>query len=134
MTKTYKLSTIQQAVEIGTTLSRSWFRGHGKIIGELTPGIFRDNFPPDQLRLRKDIEFELITKFKLNAPSLESNLPDYEDHVSWLFLMQHHGLPTRLLDWTESVLVALYFAVSENKKVDGELWAMYPDALNQLRG
>lgn len=131
MTKTYKLSTIHHVIEIGTTLSRSWFRGHSKIIGELTPGIFRDGYDFPPLRLRSDVEFDLISKFKLNAPSLESNLPDYDDHVSWLFLMQHHGLPTRLLDWTESVLIALYFAVSENKSDDGELWVMYPDALNK---
>ncbi len=133
MTKTYRLSTIQHAVEIGTTLSLSWFRGHSRIVGELTPGIFRKGYD-SPLRSRRDIEFDLITKFKLNAPSLESNLPDDNDHVSWLFLMQHHSLPTRLLDWTESILIALYFAVSENKSSDGELWAMYPDALNELSG
>jgi len=38
------------------------------------------------------------------------------------------------LDWTESVLIALYFVVSENKSFDGEFWAMYPDALNGRSG
>ena len=48
--------------------------------------------------------------------------------------MQHHGTPTRLLDWTESALVALYFTVNASPKKDGELWAMYPDILNNHTG
>jgi hypothetical protein len=67
---------------------------------------------------------------------LVNNSPDADNYIEWLLLMQHHGAPTRLLDWTESVLVALYFAVSdlEYKEEDGELWAMYPDALNVYSG
>ena len=98
------------------------------------PGIFQKGYDCPPFRSRHDIEFDLITKFKLNAPSLEPNLPDYDDNVSWLFLMQHHGLPTRLLDWTESILIALYFVAAENKSSDGELWAMYPDTLNKRSG
>jgi hypothetical protein len=45
--------------------------------------------------------------------------------------MQHHGLPTRLLDWTENALVAAYFAVSENMKEDGEMWVIFPQRLNK---
>ena len=48
--------------------------------------------------------------------------------------MQHHGAPTRLLDWTKSVLVALYFAIEKHEKEDGELWALYPDELNRNNG
>ncbi len=36
--------------------------------------------------------------------------------------MQQHGAPTRLLDWTTSAYVALYFAVCENFESDGSLW------------
>lgn len=126
MVKTYKLTTIDQAVEIATTLSMSWFRGHSRVYGELVPAIFRKEYTS----LRPNIEYFLISEFKRRAFGLTSNLPGKDDALEWLFLMQHHGTPTRLLDWSENALIALYFAVSRNTSNDGELWAMCRGALD----
>jgi hypothetical protein len=56
---------------------------------------------------------------------------------SWTTLcrMQHFGLPTRLLDWTESFNVALYFAVREENfdQKDGAVWILNPFDLNEIR-
>jgi hypothetical protein len=42
--------------------------------------------------------------------------------AAWLSLMQHHGAPTRLLDWTDSLLVAAYFAVKSHFDKNGAIW------------
>ena len=75
-------------------------------------------------------EATLLEKFRASAPTYLERLPatDWE----WLFLMQHYGLRTRLLDWTESSLIALYFAIRDNSgDVDAAVWAMNPWWLNR---
>jgi len=58
------------------------------------------------------------------------------DFWGWYFLMQHYGSPTRLLDWTDSALVALFFALNSDSKfpVDSEdavVWMLDPWWLNR---
>lgn len=123
----YKLYSIEDAVKIGTTLRKSWFRGNCETINELKPSVYWKNKYEGL-----NTEFSYVEEFKRFVPMLAENLPLRDDHLSWLIIMQHYGVPTRLLDWTESILVALYFAVSKNQDRDGELWAMNPYKLNEL--
>lgn len=136
MTTMHKLTTIVQAVELGTKMSTSWFRGHAEVCEALAPRIWRPGY--QFLAKFDNVERSMSEEFKRLAPNLTRDLPVMDDHVGWLFLMQYHGLPTRLLDWSQSVLIGLYFAVSDKHgakdKADGELWVMYPDALNEGHG
>ena len=48
---------------------------------------------------------------------------DLENDWEWMAIAQHHGLPTRLLDWSTNPLVATFFAVESNDKTDGAVYA-----------
>lgn len=99
-----------------------WFRGHAKHNWSLLPGYQRiKKAPPEHV---------LINRFKQNASLIiETNI---SSNFDWLFTMQHYGAPTRLLDWSESVLFALYFAVNESPNSDGALWLLKPLKLNKI--
>ena len=99
------------------------FRGHTNATWKLEPKIarllFRTRFS------MPNAEYEMLRDFKRQAlPHLPRDLRDDWD---WLALAQHHGLPTRLLDWTTNALVALWFAVESppSDNGDGAVWVFF---------
>lgn len=92
------------------------------------------NLQPKQLREVGRPEWDLISRFKQNSMLLVEKHPQNE--FEWLFLMQHYGAPTRLLDWSESPLVGLWFAVNDDSCADqpGALWCILPTVLNEHAG
>jgi hypothetical protein len=102
---------------------RIYFRGQDKFLWGLLPTVFReDNYKYESSR---------YIEFTYQARTRYPNCPDDHDFVSWLFLMRHFGMPTRLLDWTQSPLVALFFAVENPnyQKFDGSLFSLATNTL-----
>lgn len=114
-----------------------WFRGHLNKEWRLEPSVFRKhNFNPNEKKIKVYDESSLIMHFKSKFPHYQQ---DHNSTFDWLCLMQHYDMPTRLLDWTESILVALYFAVNnhdgqrvnDEQDGDGALYALNAQRLNK---
>jgi hypothetical protein len=101
-----------------------WWRGQAKLSWVLSPRLHRESY--------SRFERDLTRRFMSGAAVRHSKVPE-TDYVSWLCLMQHYRLPTRLLDWTESALVAAHFAVSEHPNESGAVWGICPSRLNECQ-
>lgn len=99
-----------------------WFRGHSNADWGLLPGLYR---------YKRANEDELRSEFMRRArPLLLGEQP--ENDWDWYFMMQHYGVPTRLLDWTTGSLIALYFALRGNRgRTNAAVWIFDPWWLNR---
>ena len=79
-----------------------------------------------------DQEARILRIFKRKAHQFLEKPPDPEDDFQWMALMQHHGAPTRLIDFTWSPYVAAFFAL-ERTLGDGVVWAMNPARVDSSR-
>ncbi len=111
-----------------------WFRGQRDCSNPPIPSIFREYDKKTGKKYSQESEFNMVTMFRNRAPALGIT-PEVDRVDKWLFLMQHYRLPTRLLDWTENLFAALYFAVFDlkNKKYsDPGVWMLNSIALNKM--
>lgn len=116
---------------LATKVNRKWFRGQAQDY-PLIPKLYRkgSNYTNEK---------EVMQECRRRALSLGS-VPSWREYDAWLFLMQHHGLSTRLIDWTESSGTALFFAVEHWRKYRGDtgfapvVWIVNPHALNFEEG
>lgn len=106
-----------------------FYRGHanGKD-WELKPSLARlverNNINVGHFGDWKGLEDTILERFRRNVYPHLKNVPD--EKIDWLVLGQNYGLPTRLLDWTENALVALFFALNENFETESAVWGIRP--------
>jgi hypothetical protein len=79
-----------------------------------------------------DQEARILRIFKRKAHQFLHKPPESDDDFQWLALMQHHGAPTRLIDFTWSPYVAAFFAL-ERTLHDGVVWALNPGRIESSR-
>ena len=112
-----EIGDIQSYVKLVLKNARSGdsiYRGHASKDWELKPSVGRiDGYSPDK-------EKEMFLRFKRNYYSYTTERP--ESDMDLLFLAQHYGLPTRLLDFTYNPMIALYFACESEPEMDGRVY------------
>jgi len=89
---------------------RYWFRGQAKYGWPLMPKVYRF-FTDDKTRLKT--ERLMNQDFRVMSAGIRTS-GDTDPEL--YFLQQHYGMPTRLLDWSNSPLAALYFATCNKEK------------------
>ena len=122
------IKTIEDFIQAVCSDSKSWhpnepkwFRGEPKSDTPLLPTLYRDGLA--------QYENPLLQMFRARASGYHDVVPDLERTDQWLFLAQHVGLPTRLLDWTKGALLGLHFAL---KYKDPVVWMLNPLDLNDV--
>ncbi len=134
----YEIITITEWDELRRILNgtrfRSWaFRGQSDagwpLYSSLSRYLMRTQVHVD---VWSQQERRILRIFKRKAHHFLSDPPEEDDAFEWLSIMQHHGSPTRLLDFTWSPYVATFFAL-ESATTTAAIWALFPPGLSKRR-
>jgi hypothetical protein len=131
MESTVKIGSVSDYINITNNFEPNFiYRGHAnneKEIWKLLPSIARlyNSTNINDLGSKhgywRDFEEKILKEFERKSITYIQKLPKNE--IDWMVLGQHYGLPTRLLDWTQNPLVALFFAIIDDSNVESHVWA-----------
>lgn len=130
-----QIYTIDDLLKFVDKLSKThglnlWYRGEENASLPLIPSIQRT-------QKRIDVERFITNDFYIKARQIMNNPPDKKNYAGWVAIMQHYGLPTRMLDWSRSPLIASFFATETYKQtpdLDACVWVLSPIDLNENQG
>ncbi|KPA98912.1 FRG domain-containing protein [Pseudomonas asplenii] len=113
-----------------------WYRGIGNASHALIPSLFRHKTSVTKADYSR-LEQELNATFKMRGFPYTESYKWQGDSWAQLFFMQHYRVPTRLLDWSGSPLIALHFALTSTRlnslgapETDAAVWVLDPIAWN----
>ena len=103
----------------------SVYRGHASSDWKLFPPLFREEVAKTEFKSWSELESAFLIGLKQRARGEFGYEPSTE--LEWLAQGAHHGLPTRFSNWTETALVALFFATDPSRPdEDGAVWRIIP--------
>lgn len=127
-----KIDTLNQMFsiikEIKNNSNMLWFRGHENASYKLNSGLYRISKDEEVISNKENDIFNCFINYG------DMYCSQYNESKDWnaLFLMQHYGLYTRLLDWTDSLFTSLYFAtINHVKETEACIWVLDPISLNR---
>lgn len=127
----FRASTWEDVVFLGKKMPQFVFRGQSDQSWQLSTKIERiclsNKYPTVVL---KSSETYILREFQRRGHHFIANPPDVDNRLEWLSLLQHYGGPTRLLDFTESIYIAAFFAMESAVK-NSAIWALNEEYLWQ---
>ena len=131
----HKVKSLQEFIAIIDTVKKAfdhkdiWYRGHSSPKYKLEPTLHRNN-QYTSIETVKAVEKKMLSEYSFKLPSYDfgSRMENWD----LLFLMQHYGMPTRMLDWSSSPQIALFFASLKAKPETGAVvWCLNPAIWNK---
>ena len=101
---------------LNTSLARMVEGHHPNFIDKTMPALY---------------EHRMMEEFQWKYPSYEkSHIPEPDESIEWLSLMQHYGSPTRMLDFSYSMYVAMFMAIDGSFYPKSAIWALNKNELS----
>jgi hypothetical protein len=133
------ISSIADYVDFIQTIREEGFvfyRGQNSFVRQkLLPSLLREDYDTNNRIYGNRCDKLFMNTFKSRAIACINFVP--QNDWEWMSTAQHYGLPTRLLDWSQSSLAALFFAVEKEtfnyvEEIDNPvIWCLNPVALNE---